>query len=221
MDLKNMIIEYIVRIVLVVISSTIITMTYYFTDKKKNDKRKLSSYELIFLFGIWYVIFDFIKKVTKKSEKINKTSVVIIGISLITFSVFNIAIPNIAFPETSKISFTQKYYDKNGISYNKLEEVIYYTKDGCQYRFDEDNLTFVCEYKTEDSNYNDSYKVGYAYVDKDGYLILTDYIFEFDEKLFDSNEGFFNYDFATNKYYMDAEFARWNKEGQLHFLGHK
>lgn len=221
MELKNMIIEYIIRIALVVISSTIITFTYYFTDKKKNNKRKLSSYELIFLFGIWYVIYDFVKKLAKKSEKINKTSIAIIAISLITFSVFNVAIPKLVFPETSKISFSQKYYDKNGISYNKLEEVIYYTKDDCQYRFDEENLTFVCEYKTKDSNYNDSYKVGYAYVDKDGYLILTDYIFEFDEELFDSKSIFYNYDSQTNEYYMDAEFARWNEIGELYFFGRK
>ncbi|MCM1115465.1 MAG: hypothetical protein NC397_08220 [Clostridium sp.] len=207
---SELIIKFIVKLGLAIICNVIIVFLYYFNDKKKSIKEKSSKYCLIFLFGIWYVVFDLVKRLFSKHDEINKNVIKITCIAIAAFLVLDVAIPRIAFPDLYSSPFSQTYYDKYGNSYDSLEEVIYYTEDNCQYTFDEDNLMFICKNKPDDSQYKDSYKVGYAYVDHAGYLVLTEYVLNLVE-----NGDFDWYDSSTDDYYMDAEFARWNQQGTL------
>lgn len=106
--------------------------------------------------------------------------------------------------------FHHTYYDRLGNSYNNISEVVYYTKDNCLFTLDENNLEFVCKDKSLNPNYMDTYAAEISYVDSDGYL-------SFIEKTLDesNNNAYSSYDPQTGKYYIFAEFAKWDKNGKL------
>ncbi len=211
-EYKEIIIQLIIKLVLVVICNVIMVLAYYFNDKKNGVKGKAIKYEMIFFFGIWYVAVDFFKKLFSKKEKINKDFIKIACISVAAYMVFCFAVPKIVFPDTEKAPYFITYYDRYGNPYNSREKVVYYTKDGCEYTFNEDDFTYVCKYKPEGSEYKDTYDFSYVYLDRDGYLVLSDYIFECDEN---SSSDWIWYDKATDEYYMSADSARWNQKGIL------
>lgn len=215
MELENILIKFIVTLLLAIFTNTIILLSYYISDKKNGVKKKKSIYIFIFLFGILYVIYDFFKRLfSKNHKKPDKVMMKVTCISLAVHLVFNIAIPRMVFPDLYNLSFSHIYYDKYGNSYDSLEKVVYYTEDGCQFLYDDENLEFNCIEKSNNKGYSDSYSVNYTYLDKNGYLVFPNHSLELIEN--DASHKVFSwYDNETNEYYTDAEFARWDSEGNL------
>ena len=190
-----------------------VAVAYRFIDKKNGVNANSNKYVAVFFFGIFYVIYDLCKRLFSKKEKFNKTMAIIIVVYIVSYLTFCVGLPRVIPMDKIKVDaivdmLDKSCYDKNKNEYKELEDVIYYTREGYEYTCNVRLKTFSCQ---GDTIYDTYYKQGYAYVDEDGYIVFTD-------KVLDcvGNDTVFNfYDKINNKYYMLAEQARWDKDGNL------
>lgn len=118
-------------------------------------------------------------------------------------------------------SYSSLSYDRSGIAYSNLYDILYYDKDGNTYTFDIDFIN---------TQSGEHYNSDYCFVDSDGYFCYID-----DgslEPISDDNYSYTDYDEngneivipvsyqdnGGNKYYA-AEYVSWNYSGTLSING--
>ena len=151
--------------------------------------------------GLTFILF-----IVSFAIKNKKTKNIVIGIIVLTF-ISSLAMTLYPYINT-------KCYDRFGNTYNDLSEVVYYTEDNWQFKYNQDEMKFYCVKKSEHGDYSGSYDSEYVYIDKSGYLHFTDQVLDYV-----NNDDYACYDSETDEFYMDAVFARWNSKGELYHLG--
>ena len=76
-----------------------------------------------------------------------------------------------------------KYYDRKGIEYNELEDVVYYTEDGAEFKYDAKKSEYICIVNTKENKYNPRYDSLFTYIDKNGWIVFSDNILDFDKMI--------------------------------------
>lgn len=213
---EDFVVTIAIKIAFTVAFSLVIALIYYIGDKKTGTKHKPDRYLFAFLFGIFYVVYDVCRKIFSKKEKLTKSTIVMACLSLAAYIFIGSVLPHFIVPDEYKQKassfsiFNKCYYDMYGNEYEEKAGVVYYTKDGSQFIYNEEYTEFRCKNKSDASKYNDIYDIGYVYIDKNGYLMLTDEVLEL------KGHGDFNwYDSVTNEYYELADLVEWDKNGNL------
>ena len=205
-----------IKYAFILVKSVIVLLCYLYLDKKHNTKRTVAEYIGIFVFCDLYVIYDVIKKLKSKSVTSSKNLIIILTILLI----FN-------FLSNSFISFYNRfndvlttgsktetvYYDRYGIEYSSLEDVVYYTFDGAEFKYDPDRAKYDCIVDTPDNKYDSSYDDFFVYIDKDGWIVFTDSLLEYS----DGNGDYGFYDEDSQNYYGNIRAIRWNENGTVYW----
>lgn len=110
-------------------------------------------------------------------------------------------------------SFTEEYYDRDGVKYDNGEDVILYDKNGNQYHYDlsPDGFNY---YTYFDQNGNE-YNIEYCYISSDGY-----FYYDYDNQLKDSDDLWYYdkhfYDSNGNEYAHIDNYAFWDKDGNIY-----
>lgn len=198
------------------VKGVIILFTYIYFDKKQGKKRSGTEYVAIFIFCDFYVIYDVIKKLKSKSITASKSLIVILTILLIFNFISNSFIS--LYSSFTDISTTDNkteatYFDRYGIEYSSLEDVIYYTFDGAEFQYDSDGLKYDCIVNTPDNKYDSSYDDFFVYIDKDGWIVFTDSLLEYSN----GNGDYGYYDEKSKNYYGNIRAVRWNEDGTVHW----
>lgn len=220
--------NFIFTIICVLIKSILICLTYYITDKKNSVNRSVSQYTLIFLFGDLYILFDAYKQLKSKEKTISKAIVVVLCVSIISTFIINSAKQfynsynsvfnsNVSNSETQNDDFDDEiqieYYDRYGNLYNSPEEVIYYTYDGAEFKYDIEEGYFNC-IKNTNNLYPNKCSDSTTYVDENGWIVLYDKALPYSE---DGHGDFCYYDEENSKYYASVFCVEWKKSGTMYF----
>lgn len=208
--------EILLKIVLIFIKSIIILLFYLYFDKKNNIKRKPVEYIAIFVLCDFYVLFKVVKELKSKDSTSSKTLIAILTILLITNFAAN-SIMNL-YNKSNDTSFsatemTSTYYDRKGVEYSSLEDVVYYTCDGAEFKYDSKHSEYVCIVNTQENKYDSRYDSLFTYVDKDGWIVFSEHILDFDK----SKGDFGFYDKDTKEYYANVNAIRWNENGTVYW----
>lgn len=126
--------EVLIKIIFIFVKSIIILSLYLHFDKRNNIKRKTIEYLSIFIFCDLYVVIDVIKELKSKSRTTQKALIIVLTVLLIANSAagsVNAIYNKLSDINSSSTKTVSKYYDRKGIEYNELEDVVYYTEDGC------------------------------------------------------------------------------------------
>ncbi len=203
-------------IALIFIKSIIILLFYLYFDKKNNTKRKPVEYVEIFVFCDFYVLFKVVKELKSKDSTSSKTLIFILTILLITNFATNSIInlynkSNDTYFPAAEIE--TKYYDRKGVEYSSLEDVVYYTFDGAEFKYDSECSEYVCIVNTKENKYDSKYDSLFTYVDKNGWIVFSENILDFDK----SKGDFGFYDEETQKYYANIDAIRWNENGTVYW----
>lgn len=207
---------FLLKTALVFIKSIIIVLFYFCFDKKSNRKRKPVEYIAIFIFCDFYVLFEVVKELKSKNSTSTKTLIAILTILLITNFTTSSIISLYNKLDNTSVSNTEiasKYYDRKGIDYSSLEDVVYYTCDGAEFKYDSKHSEYVCIVNTSENKYDLRYDSLFAYVDNDGWIVFSESILDFDKSKGDY--GF--YDEKTKKYYANVNAIRWNENGTVYW----
>lgn len=213
LDFFEFFFPYFYKAIFSILHAVTVALAYYFVDKKKGEKVNSNKYLLVFLFGIFYVIYDLCKRLFSNKEKFNKWMAIIIAVYIASYLSFCVGLPKLINLDEAKVdaifdAIDDDYYDMNRFKYDELDDVVYYTREGYEYTCNTNIKSFSSVGETEYKSY---YEQGYAYVDEDGYILFTDKVLECV-----GNDRVFNfYDRENNKYYMLAEQARWDDDGNL------
>lgn len=208
--------SYLISIILTIIKSVIILLTYIYFDKKQGKKRSSIEYVAIFIFCDFYVIYNVIKKFRSKNVSALRSLIIILTILLVfnfisnSFFSFYSSFTNISATE-NKTETT--YFDRYGIEYSSLEDVIYYTYDGAEFKYDSDGLKYDCIVNTPDNKYDSSYDDFFVYIDKNGWIVFTDSLLEFSN----GNGDYGYYDEESKNYYGNIRAIRWNEDGTVYW----
>lgn len=208
--------EIILSIVLAFIKSIVILLLYMYFDKKCNKKRKFVEYVVIFILGDIYVLYNVIKELKSKGSTSSRIIIVILTASLITNVTSNFVVTmynKLNNPSYLAAETESKYYDRKGIEYSSLEDVIYYTCDGAEFKYDFKNSEYVCIINTNENKYASKYDCLFTYVDEDGWIVFSENILDFDKSKGDY--GF--YDVKSGKYYANINAIRWNENGTTYW----
>lgn len=209
---KNMILS----IVLVFIKSIIILLLYMYFDKKCNKKRKHSEYVMIFILCDIYVLYNVVKELKSKDNTSSRALIVILTALLITNFSTNFVVSMYNKSDNASYSATEtqtKYYDRKGVEYSSLEDVVYYTCDGAEFKHDFKNSEYVCIINTNENKYDSRYDSLFTYVDENGWIVFSENILDYDKSKGDY--GF--YDEKAQKYYANIDAIRWNKNGTIYW----
>ena len=165
---------------------------YLHFDKRNNIKRKTIEYLSIFIFCDLYVVIDVIKELKSKSRSTQKALIIVLTVLLIANSAagsVNAIYNKLSDINSSSTETVSKYYDRKGIEYNELEDVVYYTEDGAEFKYDAKKSEYVCIVNTKENKYNPRYDSLFTYIDKNGWIVFSDNILDFDKSKGDF--GFF------------------------------
>lgn len=208
--------ETLLKTVFIIIKSIIILLFYLYFDKKNNVKRKSIEYIAIFFLCDFYVLFNVVKELKSKDSTSSRSLIIILTILLIT----NFATDSIInlYNKSNDTSFltteiASKYYDRKGLEYSSLEDVVYYTYDGAEFKCDFEHSEYVCIVNTPENKYDTRYDSLLTYVDKDGWIVFTKNILDFDK----SKGDFGFYDEEAKEYYASINAVRWNENGTVYW----
>lgn len=208
--------EILIKMIFIFVKSIVILLLYLHFDKRNNIKRKTIEYLAIFIFCDLYVVIDVIKELKSKSHTTQKALIVVLTVLLIANSAagsVNIIYNKLSDTHSSSTETVSKYYDRKGIEYNELENVVYYTEDGAEFKYDAKQFEYVCIVNTKENKYNSRYDSLFTYIDKNGWIVFSDNILDFDK----SKGDFGFYDKNTDEYYADIHAIRWNKDGTVYW----
>lgn len=128
--------ETLIKMIFIFVKSIVILSLYLHFDKRNNIKRKTIEYLAIFIFCDLYVVIDVIKELKSKSRTTQKALIVVLTVLLIANSAagsVNIIYNKLSDTHSSSTETVSKYYDRKGIEYTELENVVYYTEDGAEF----------------------------------------------------------------------------------------
>ncbi|MBR3149766.1 MAG: hypothetical protein IKF64_06310 [Eubacterium sp.] len=208
--------NYIFGIIVFFAINIVLTLYYWISDTKNKNKRAVSFYFFVLVFGTLSVIIESINSIKSKNLVKQKISIyalvlclVLTAVSSYAKSVYNNYVvfeQNVVTEESVK-----KYYDRQGVEYNSLNDVLYYTEDGGEFKYDNKEDTFVVVSQT--NSYVKSVENKFPYIDKNGWLVFCDDYLEFNK----GNGDFGYFDKTKNEYYASAECARWKDNGEMYF----
>lgn len=209
--------------------SLVLILSVWFYNKSRAVKEKSGVYFLIFLFGLigaavyWFTSRkkigenDGLSSSDKRKYKV--VSIVLLIVCVIGFAVniFNSAQGKYYDDEFVGIieEMSAGYYDKYGNEYEHQDDIIYYTRDGCQFKLKTDsngNAEYRQMPETLTNKYRESYEPAFVYIDSDGYIVF----FENGIQLDDSRmEDIFCYVDADGNYYAFPLEVYWNPDGTI------
>lgn len=202
----------------ILISHLFLVAFYVYADRKNDIKRSKGFYLWILVLGFLWVILDSIK--TAKSKSLSKTKVCIYALvlcmvlSYVTTVASNVYKNYNMFSNTdSAITEIDKYYDRYGIEYDTVEEVVYYTEDSAEFKYNMEEDSFYLISQSAKHQFNDYYSNFFMYIDEDGWLVILDEPLEFQT----GNGDFGYYNESTDEYFASAEAARWKENGRMFF----
>lgn len=208
-----------------VISVGFVTAVYFY-NKSRNVKEKSSVYFLIFLFGIIGAVVYFLstrKKAEnieytgdKKKYKIISVILAVICVAATAVNVSGVLSDDVYSDDYSELidRLSVGCYDRYGVSHSTPDDIIYYTTDGYEFRFTTDsngNAVFSQLSSSYDGRYKEEYEADFAYIDKEGYLVITNKALEIDDNV----DGAFRYVDSSNEYYASAIDIYWDEDGNL------
>ena len=82
-----------------------------------------------------------------------------------------------------------------------------------EFKYDAKKSEYVCIVNTKENKYNPRYDSLFTYIDKNGWIVFSDNILDFDK----SKGDFGFYDKNTDEYYADIHAIRWNKNGTVYW----
>lgn len=179
--------EVLIKIIFIFVKSIIILSLYLHFDKRNNIKRRIIEYLAIFIFCDLYVIIDVIKELKSKSRTTHKALIIVLTVLLIANSVVgsvNTIYNKLSDVNSSSIETISKYYDRKGIEYTELENVVYYTEDGAEFKYNASKSEYVCIVNTKENKYNSRYDSLFTYIDKNGWIVFSDNLVNYKERFF-------------------------------------